>query len=76
MEPGCEKKKLRDQRLRGRGIGRAFHLQGKGEVEVQRAHALSWNPDAGLDLGLSLAWPRGGRWLREKEPISPASSGL
>lgn len=46
MEPDCENKKLRDQRLRGRGIGRPFHLQGRGEVKLQRAHALSWNPDS------------------------------
>ena len=76
MEPGCDKDKPRDKSCKGRGRRRVSHPEGRGEVEVQRAHVLSWNPDSGLDMGLSLAWPRGGHWLKEMEPVSPASRGL
>lgn len=76
MEPGCDKDKLRDKSCKGGGRRRVSHPEGRGEVEVQRAHALSWNPDSGLDLSLSRAWLRGGHWLRRMGPISPASRGL
>lgn len=57
-EPGCEKET--DQKSKGEGRGRASSPKRRGDVEVQRAHGLSSNPDSGLDLGLSLAWPSGG----------------
>lgn len=61
MEPGCENRKLRDQRHKGGDRGRMSHPEGRGEMEMQRAHGLaSQNPDTGFHLGLSLAGPRGG----------------
>lgn len=69
------KKLTRGPRVKAEG-GHPAQKEGVTDVEVQRAHGLRSNPDSGLVPGLSLAWPSGGHWLREMEPISPASRCL
>lgn len=41
MEPGCENGKLREQRHKRGDRRRMSHPEGKGDVEVQRAHGLA-----------------------------------